>query len=340
MMTPKTHQSSKLKNKIPLVEAKVSKVSGVGKQREPLKKDLIAKVDSLEKKIEYLEKRNETLEATNSENIEIIKCLQTKIENTHKNRITCSKETQTERGIELKCTECNFQATSSSELSWHLCENHGWSEDHDLDLSTGPRYCDKCDFEAANGYEMDGHMWSEHEEEDERSYNCQYCDENFVILQDLMYHKKTEHVEKVSSCWFFMNDSCTYGEDKCWFSHKRNDSQADQNSSNCYVCGKSFSTTTLFMKHMKAEHHEKVKDCKKYKEGKCSFYENCWFKHEALDKEENQKNEEVKNENSQGNEHLNNKENVSHDKTIQKLMDIVEKFTKRVVGVEEIVLKK
>ena len=51
MMTPKTHQTSKLKNKIPLVEAKVTKVSGVGKQREPLKKDLIAKVDSLEKKI-------------------------------------------------------------------------------------------------------------------------------------------------------------------------------------------------------------------------------------------------------------------------------------------------
>ena len=86
-MTPKTHQSSKLKNKIPLVEAKVTKVNGVGKQKEPLKNDLIVKDDSLEKKIEYLEKRNETLEASNSENIEIIKCLQTKLENIHKKKV-------------------------------------------------------------------------------------------------------------------------------------------------------------------------------------------------------------------------------------------------------------
>ena len=123
-----------------------------------------------------------------------------------------------------------------------------------------------------------------------------------------------------------MNESCTYGEDKCWFSHKRNDSQADQNSSNCYVCGRSFNSTTLFMKHMKAEHHEKVKDCKKYNEGKCSFYENCWFKHEVLDKEENQKDEEVNNEN-----------NVE---MMKKLLEIVEKYTKRIVDVEEMVRNK
>ena len=74
---------------------------------------------------------------------------------------------------------------------------------------------------------------------------------------------------------------------------------------------------------MKSEHYDKVKKCKKYKEGNCSFYENCWFKHEEVDKEEKEKEKDVKNEN-----------NVE---MMKKLFEIVEKFTKRIVDVEEIV---
>ena len=322
-MTPKNQQSSKMKDKIPLVDAKLAKVNGIGKHKEPLKKDLIVKINNLEKKIEDLEHKNETLEATNSKNLETIKCLQTKIENIPKNNNACSRETQTERGIELKCTECNFQATSSSELSWHLCKTHGWSEEHDLDMSTGPRYCDKCDFEAADGYEMDGHMWSEHDEEDEGSFECQYCDEKFAVLKDLMVHKKTQHEEKVSSCWYFLNKSCIYGEDKCWFSHERYESHEDENFNICRICGERFSTLTMYMKHMKSEHLEIVKECKNFLEGRCSYNKNCWFKHEESHKKE--KNEEVNNEN--------NKEMMN------KLFEMVEKYTKRIVNVEDLVKK-
>ena len=58
-----------------------------------------------------------------------------------------SKETQVEAGFDSKCIECNFQATSNSEFSWHMEENHGWSHDQsqeDLDSSEGVR----CDYEA------------------------------------------------------------------------------------------------------------------------------------------------------------------------------------------------
>ena len=48
----------------------------------------------------------------------------------------------------------------------------------------------------------------------------------------------------------------------------------------------------------------------KDKEGKCPYLENCWFVHGK-------------------NENLNEKENVGHEKTIQKLMYIVENFTKK-----------
>ena len=194
-------------------------------------------------------------------------------------------------------------------------------EDHDLDMSTGPRYCEKCDFEAPNGYEMDGHMWSEHDEEEEDAFKCQYCDENFTLLKDLMGHKKTQHEEKISLCWYFFNKSCTFG-DKCWFSHKIYDSQEEEN---CNICGKSFITMTLYMKHMKSEHYGIVKDCKNFKEGKCSYNENCWFKHQGIHKKENENIEDVDNENNA--------------EMMKKIFEIVEKFTKRIVDVEDMVKK-
>ena len=69
--------------------------------------------------------------------------------------------TQTENGLELKCTECNFEATNNFELSWYLEKSHGWSNDKtcdDQDSSEGVR----CDYQAADTYDMDGHLWSEH----------------------------------------------------------------------------------------------------------------------------------------------------------------------------------
>ena len=46
-----------------------------------------------------------------------------------KEKNVVSKETQVEIGNELKCSECEFQATSDSEFSWHMGKNHGWSHD-------------------------------------------------------------------------------------------------------------------------------------------------------------------------------------------------------------------
>ena len=51
---------------------------------------------------------------------------------------------------------------------------------------------------------------------------------------------------------------------------------------------------SLFIKHMKAEHYDKVKECKKYKEGNCSFYENCWFKQAEVDKKKKKKMKRMK----------------------------------------------
>ena len=311
------------------METKLSKVNGVCKTKEPLKKDLIIQLtnlqenyDNLENKFKDLEKENETLHIKNNENIEKINCMQRRIDNFGKDDATISKQTQTDRGIELKCTECNFEALTNTELSWHMGEVHGWSDDQkndEIDMDAGPRYCGKCDFEAADGYELDGHIWAEHDDDDtdDESISCPYCDESFSEMKDFMVHKKVNHVEKVSLCWNFTDGSCIYGEESCWFIHNKQ----EQKSITCKICEETFISISKFMKHKKSEHIENVKLCMKDKEGQCPYLENCWFVHGQ-------------------NEHLNKKENVSHDKTIQNLMDIVEKFTKKVVAVEEIVLKK
>ena len=61
-----------------------------------------------------------------------------------------------------------------------------------------------------------------------------------------------------------------------------------------------------------------VQLCKNNIEGNCSYSENCWFIHEHSEK----------------------KENENHYEMMQKLFDIVEKYTKKVNNFEELLMKK
>lgn len=325
MMKQKTQQSDKMKKKIPLIETKLSKADFAGKSKQPLKKDLILQLNDLQDRYNTLEEENMFLKTKNNENLENIKELERKIESFKREKQNITKETQTERGIELKCRECNFEALTNTELSWHLSEIHGWSDDQkndELDMEAGPRYCNKCEFEAADGYELDAHVWSEHDDDEivDESIVCQYCDQSFSELKYFMAHKKIEHVEKVSVCWNFTDGSCIYGEQKCWFRHEECHNKPDEKTIICRICGETFLSIGLFMKHKKSEHIENVNFCTKYKEGNCTYSEKCWFIHEHED--------------------LSKEGNVNHDKTIEKLVGIVEKFTKKVVTIEDIVMKK
>ena len=114
-------------------------------------------------------------------------------------------------------------------------ENHGWSDDQkneEFDMSIGPRYCNRCDFEAADGYELDGHVWSEHDDQDDEQISCRYCTEMFTEVKDLMVHTKVKHAARVSVCRNFENDRCSYGEEKCWFSHNKE----EHKPINCGIC--------------------------------------------------------------------------------------------------------
>ena len=319
-------ESKKLENK-----CKASKVGeSTFKSKQPLKKDLVVQLSDLQNKFNLLEKNfqdlqveNEALQKDNHEKLELIKSLNTKIACISKEDDMVgkeTKETQTVRGIELKCCECDFEAETSPELSSHLSEKHGWSEHqkiNELDMGAGPRYCKKCNFEAADGYEMDAHVWYEHEEEEDEQINCQHCDQTFSELKDLMTHKKNNHEERVRVCRHFIDGSCSYGEEKCWFVHKVCHNDGDKNLVNCSFCGKDFESISNFMKHKKSEHKERVKLCKNNIKGNCSYLENCWFIHEHLEKNEKEDNNEM----------------------MQKIFDIVEKYTKKVNDFEKQLMK-
>ena len=204
-------------------KCKASKVVDTSfKTKQPLKKDLILQLsdlqnrfDSLERNFQDVKGENKVLETKNDENLKIIQSLNKRLECITKDKEMVAKETQTVRGIELNCKECDFEAPTSTELSFHLNEIHGWSEDQirdKLDMAAGPRYCKKCEFEAADGYELDGHVWSEHDDEDVE----QHCDQIFSEIKDLMAHKKVKHLSKVSLCRNFETGSCIYGEQNCW----------------------------------------------------------------------------------------------------------------------------
>ena len=221
-----------MKRKIELVDSVPNKVNVVTKSKAPLKADLIkelkdlqTKFDTLEIKNKSLKNENEALEDTNTKFLEVIKCLNERVDNFEKEKEAFSKQTQTESGIQLKCDECNFEAKDNSELSWHLSENHGWPQDHkpdELDMSEGPRHCDKCDYEAEDGYDLDAHGWTEHEEDaselDVHTTKCvgealqfNFCDKTFQTLKNLM-HKKQDHLENVAACWNFSYGNCELGE--------------------------------------------------------------------------------------------------------------------------------
>ena len=319
-----TEESKKVgnKSKVPKVGENVGETTFNSKQ--PLKKDLICQLSdlqsrfaSLEKNFKDVEDQNKALETKNDENLKLIQSLKKRLECMTNEKEMVAKETQTVRGIELNCNECNFEAPTSTEFSSHLGEIHGWSEDQirdELDMAAGPRYCKKCEFEAAYGYELDGHVWSEHDEDDVEQIECQFCDQIFSELKDLMAHKKVKHLAKVSLCRNFDTGSCIYGEQNCWFRH----SVEEKPTINCSFCDKTFESIALFMRHRKSEHIERVKVCRKNVEENCPFSENCWFIHENIDK----------------------KENENENKTIQKLFDIVEKYTAKVINFEETLMKK
>ena len=296
-------------------EAKLSNVSKPSrKNNAPLKGDLVIELKELKEKYIALEEKSKSdmtmLETENKTLKEINKKILDELNSLKQSR---------ENYENLICYECSFKTSEKAVLKCHIYDKHAWQKDYnseELDLDVGPRYCCKCDYKAEDGYDLDSHFWSEHDDES-LSLSCNLCDESFPVIKDLMMHKKSKHIEKVSFCWNYESGSCIYGDENCWYVHEPKDEPETSEKFKCNECEKEFTFTYDFLKHRKKNHTQSVPICNKFKNGECTFgTEKCWFIHESDDKDRNQN-------------------FLEKNKTIQKMLNMMENMTKRITDIEK-----
>ena len=88
------------------------------------------------------------------------------------------------------------------------------------------------------------------------------------------------------------------------------------------------------MNHRKAKHSENVSICKNEITGSCQYgSQNCWFNHNGIQNNEGA----ILNENR--NENGNYMENSQNNELMQKLVEMVEKYTQRIISLENSMVK-
>ena len=309
--------NSGMKRKLDVISGEqVDKIDPSSKTKQPLKAELAIKLKELQINYEELEvKSKKDIEILVKENDD----LKRKIKDLEAKNKKLSK-IQTEN---IKCFNCNYETNDNVALKMHIFDKHVWpkgnEEAEDLELSLGPRFCRKCDYQAEDGYDLDAHFWGEHDDAENETIYCKFCDEIFVSLHDLMKHKKTNHREKVSLCDNFSNGSCIYGDENCWFLHENETEKIKEFK--CNFCKKEFYKTSDFLKHRKIEHEQLVPACNRFKDGKCIFgADKCWFQHKKDESDDDY--DQVKNNNFENNE------------VIQKIFKMMETMTQRILNIE------
>ena len=152
-------------------------------------------------------------------------------------------------------------------------------------------------------------------EDSEEAVYCDYCNKKFETKNTLMYHRKSDHKDKINMCRYFLNGGCAFDAKTCWYSHVSNQTGGQQiKEFICSECKEKFNMKVEFMKHKKNNHPTNIQICMKHKKGFCQFGDRCWFKHENDD--------ETIVDNSISNEN------------IEQLFGILEMFTERIILLE------
>ena len=156
--------------------------------------------------------------------------------------------------------------------------------------------CFECCFQGSGESELKSHIILKHRTPLSQigSIKCRTCGNTFSVKWELMKHRKASHINTVAKCKNYLNKSCPYTEELCWWVHSERTKDSD--ISNCYMCGKQFENKNQIMIHRRKEHGKLVGLCRMFQNQNCKFVsENCWFKHEMEDKT-NRKNENKKEE--------------------------------------------
>ena len=193
------------------------------------KGDIIIQFEALQKKYDTSKEKNVVLLQERAGHMESIHLLEEtvkvlefksfKVEIKKKNISETSAETQTEEVDMMRCDEFDYPAQDICDLGAHIYEIHG-------------------------------------PESFEEVITCHHCKERFKTKDGLMVHRKKVHTERVSVCSNFLDGTCYFKTDKCWYIHTK-----PSVIFKCTCCGKEFPIKSELMKHRKEEHSLKVKLC-------------------------------------------------------------------------------
>ena len=156
----------------------------------------------------------------------------------------------------------------------------------------------------------------------QHSIKCYYCEQRFETKRELMEHRNKDHEEKAQFCSYFSEGKCDFDE-SCWYSH---DQPTVIPEIKCNICGQIFQGKSSFMKHRKKYHIKNVPKCRSLQNGTCQYgSENCWFKHNDL---------LINDEINEVHEQMDIVENDEKSEMMQKLFEMVEKYTERIILLE------
>ena len=241
-----------------------------GPKKQPTKVDLL-------QELKDMKRLNNTLELDNTKNLEVIKILQEKVlllETKTKTSLSetgvkelQNKGTQTELDRPIFCYECDFPAEDYHDLGEHMMEFHAFT-------------CKTCDDYFESKEDLDEHESKHAVNIDMSRLSCNFCENTFGTIRDLMSHKKLEHSDKVSICRDFTNGACHFGDENCWFNHSKTEGTTTYK---CRSCDNEFVSHADCLKHRKQEHSLLVPSCRNEAKGACKFGSiTCWFRHKDI----------------------------------------------------------
>ena len=155
----------------------------------------------------------------------------------------------------------------------------------------GPEFnCMECYFQGTNSSELTNHIKLKHKVDQTRttgSLKCRNCGETFNSKSNLMDHRKDKHLGTVASCKNNLQGTCSFSSKMCWWNHS---DQSNEDIIKCYNCGGTFPTQKTMMIHRKTAHTGVIRKCNLFLENRCRYNEDsCWFKHEEVTIEEEEK---------------------------------------------------
>ena len=144
-----------------------------------------------------------------------------------------NKERETDE--EFNCMDCDFQTTSEVYLKKHrnikhtiickICEKEfkdkrnllqHRKKEHYNSVAPCRKYAEgKCPYVNETCY------WNHTEKAESENIQCFICGKNYKGKNELMKHRKMEHINVVKLCDKFQEDRCGFQESFCWFRHDK-----------------------------------------------------------------------------------------------------------------------